>query len=160
MTVELIYETHLISADSEARIATGWLPARLSAPGRQGVAELGERRRNGGLAAVFVSDLHRVAEAVEIAIRETSTPVSRDRRMPDGNHDDLNGCPLEVVGAKRRRHIDEPFPGGQSYRRVVTAPTDPLLDLADGSAWQRVLPSRTARTEIERDRGQARVQNA
>jgi alpha-ribazole phosphatase/probable phosphoglycerate mutase len=46
---------------------------------------------------------------------------------------------MEVLSAERRRHIDEPFPGGQSYRRVVAATRDLLLDLANGWDEQRVL---------------------
>lgn len=30
MAVELVYETHSITTDNEAGIATGWLPRRLS----------------------------------------------------------------------------------------------------------------------------------
>ena len=54
MTVELIYETHSISEDNEAGVATGWLPGKLSARGRRLAAELGERRRDSGLAAVLM----------------------------------------------------------------------------------------------------------
>ncbi len=55
MTVEIIYETHSITTDNEAGIATGWLPGRLSEQGLQQARELGERRRKGGLAVVFSS---------------------------------------------------------------------------------------------------------
>ena len=38
MTVEIIFETHSITVDNEAGIATGWLPGRLSAAGREAQA--------------------------------------------------------------------------------------------------------------------------
>jgi broad specificity phosphatase PhoE len=139
MTVDVVYETHSISEDNEAGIATGWLPGKLSARGRQLAAELGERRRDSGLAAVFVSDLQRAVETVEIAFRDTSMPVYSEARLRECNYGDLNGCRVEVLAAERRRHIDEPFPGGQSYREVVAATRDFLLDLAKGWDGERVL---------------------
>ena len=54
MSVSIVYETHAISTDNEAGIATGWLPGRLSETGRTGARELGERRRDDGIAAIYV----------------------------------------------------------------------------------------------------------
>ena len=139
MTVELIYETHSTSEDNEAGIATGWLPGKLSEQGRQHAAKLGDRRRNTGVAAVFVSDLRRAVETVEIAFAGTSVPVYQDRRLRECNYGDLNGCRVELLAAERRRHIDEPFPGGQSYRQVVVATGDFLLDVARAWDGSRVL---------------------
>lgn len=62
----LVFETHQISEDNEAGRATGWLPGRLAARGREEAAELGRRRRDDGLAAVFCSDLRRATETAEI----------------------------------------------------------------------------------------------
>ncbi|HVA42153.1 MAG TPA: histidine phosphatase family protein, partial [Acidimicrobiales bacterium] len=67
MALQLIFETHSTTEDNEAGIATGWLPGRLSETGIQNAIALGERRRNDGLAAVFVSDLARAVETVEVA---------------------------------------------------------------------------------------------
>jgi len=139
MVVELIYETHSISEDNESGIATGWLPGKLSARGRQLAAELGERRRNTGLDTVFVSDLRRAVETVEIAFRDSGIPIRIDARLRECNYGDLNGCPVEVLAAERRRRIAEPFPGGQSYREVVAATKELLLDLASACDGRRVL---------------------
>jgi hypothetical protein len=35
MTVEIVYETHSVTTDNEAGIATGWLPGQLSDEGRE-----------------------------------------------------------------------------------------------------------------------------
>jgi broad specificity phosphatase PhoE len=51
--IEIVFESHSTSEDNEAGRATGWLPGRLSAAGRAQAAELGERRRDDGIAAVF-----------------------------------------------------------------------------------------------------------
>ena len=62
MAVEIVYETHSISADNERGIATGWLPRELSPQGRLLARKLGERRGAEELACVFTSDLHRAVE--------------------------------------------------------------------------------------------------
>ena len=62
MAIELVFETHSITEDNELGRATGWLPGRLSPRGRELARELGLRRRDDGIAAVFSSDLHRAAE--------------------------------------------------------------------------------------------------
>ncbi|MHB1496804.1 MAG: histidine phosphatase family protein [Acidimicrobiales bacterium] len=53
MPIEIVFETHSTTEDNEAGRATGWLPGRLSARGREQAAELGRRRAADGLAAVF-----------------------------------------------------------------------------------------------------------
>ena len=53
MAIEVVYETRSVTVDNERGIATGWLPGRLSARGRELAAELGRRRGHDGLAAVF-----------------------------------------------------------------------------------------------------------
>lgn len=39
MAIELVYETHSSTEDNEHAIATGWLPGRLSASGREHAAD-------------------------------------------------------------------------------------------------------------------------
>jgi broad specificity phosphatase PhoE len=124
MAVEIIYETHSLTEDNENGIATGWLPGRLSGQGRRFAAELGTRRRVDDLAAVFVSDLHRAVETAQIAFADTPIPIYRDPRLRECNYGELNGCPVTVLAAQRARHIDQPFPGGQSYRQILTATGD------------------------------------
>jgi len=67
MAIEIVYETHSTIEDNEQGIATGWLPSRLSDAGRNNAAALGQRRCNDGLAAIFVPDLERAIETVEVA---------------------------------------------------------------------------------------------
>lgn len=57
MSVEIVFETHSLTVDNETGIATGWRDGRLSGRGRALAVELGERRRDDGIAAVFTSDL-------------------------------------------------------------------------------------------------------
>ncbi|EWT03094.1 hypothetical protein N865_04050 [Intrasporangium oryzae NRRL B-24470] len=132
MAVDIIYETHSTTEDNERGIATGWLPGRLSEQGRREAVALGERRRGTGLAAVFTSDLARAVETTEIAFAGSGLPVHLDARLRECNYGELNGAPAEML-RPRSRHIDDPFPGGQSYREVVDATRGFLRDLA--SRW-------------------------
>jgi broad specificity phosphatase PhoE len=137
--VEIIYETHSLTTDNENGIATGWLPGRLSERGRMFARGLGVRRRNDNIAAVFVSDLVRAVETAEIAFAASDIPIYQDSRMRECNYGELNGMPVAQLAAERSRHIDEPFPGGQSYRQVVAEMRDFLRDLAVQWDGRRVL---------------------
>ena len=129
MGVHLVYETHATTEDNENGIATGWLPGRLSAAGRQQAAELGRRHHGTGVAAVYASDLARAVETVRIAFGDGEVPVHLDARLRECDYGRLNGAPVAVVAQQRRRCVDEPFPGGQSYRDVVAATRSFLADL-------------------------------
>jgi len=130
MAVELVYETHSISTDNEAGIATGRLPGTLSPRGRDLARELGNRRRDDGISVVFVSDLRRAAETAEIAFEDSGIPIHRDARLRECDYGELNGMPVARLAGERSRHIDTPWPGGQSYRQVVEQTRDFLGDLA------------------------------
>ncbi len=139
MSVEVIYETHSWTEDMDLGVATGWLPGALSERGRGLAAELGARRRDAGIAAVFTSDLRRAIETAEIAFRGTAIPLYQDARLRECNYGQWNGAPVSAIAVLRRQHIDRPFPGGQSYRDVCQATRDFLLDLAQAWAGARVL---------------------
>lgn len=139
MATEIVYETHATTTDNEAGIATGWLPGRLSDLGRRQARELGERRPGDGFAAVFVSDLHRAVHTARIAFPDGRPPIHQDIRLRECDYGVLNGSPVSLVAAQRTRRVDEPFPGGQSYRQVVTATEAFLRDLATGWDGGRVL---------------------
>jgi alpha-ribazole phosphatase/probable phosphoglycerate mutase len=136
MAVAIIYETHSLTTDNEAGFATGWLPGQLSAQGRDLARALGERHRGDSIAAVFVSDLARAVETAENAFAGSGIPIYQDARLRECNYGALNGMPVAQLAAERSRHIDVPYPDGQSYRQVVAAMRDFLRDLAanwDGS---------------------------
>ncbi|TYB48802.1 histidine phosphatase family protein [Actinomadura chibensis] len=139
MAVEITFETHSLTEDNENGIATGWLPGRLSAEGRRLAAELGVRRRNTGLAAVFVSDLQRAVETAQIAFPDATPAIYQESRLRECDYGELNGAPVGVVAAERARRIDTPYPGGQSYRQVIQATGDFLRDLSAAWDGQRVL---------------------
>ncbi|WP_433892068.1 histidine phosphatase family protein [Streptomyces sp. CA-111067] len=139
MAVEIVYETHATTTDNEAGIATDRLPGLLSPQGRRQAAELGARRRPQGFAAVFTSDLHRAVETARIAFPDGRPPVHQDSRLRECDYGELNGQPVALIARQRVHRIDEPFPGGQSYRQVVAATDAFLHDLAARWDGRRVL---------------------
>lgn len=138
VTVQVVFETHSSSVDNERGIATGWLPGRLSEAGREQARALGKRRRHDGLSAVFTSDLRRAVETVEIAFEGVEIPVFHDWRLRECNYGRLNGCPAAEVHGDRRRYLDEPYPGGESWRQAVQRVGRVFEDLKDAS-FDRVL---------------------
>lgn len=139
MTVEIVYETHAITEDNENGIATGWLPGRLSDRGRVVAVELGERRRDDGLAAVFTSDLDRAVETARIAFAGVEIPVFQDPRLRECDYGELNGRRIAEFPVPRSQFVDRPFPGGQSYGQVVEATRGFLSDIAETWEGKRVL---------------------
>ncbi|MEV4349681.1 histidine phosphatase family protein [Actinoplanes sp. NPDC049596] len=139
MTVDIVYETHSITTDNEAGLATGWRPGRLSENGRRLARDLGRRRRDDGFAVVFTSDLARAVETADLAFGDTGIPIRQDPRLRECDYGTLNGMPVSELARIRSRHIRKPFPGGQSYQDVVDQTRDFLADLARDFDGHKVL---------------------
>jgi broad specificity phosphatase PhoE len=131
MTV-VVYETHSTSEDNEAGIATGWLGGRLSATGRAQAEELGRRRRDDRIELVVASDLNRAVETAQIAFAGSTIPVCLDWRLRECDYGTYNGMPRSVLDAERVRRVDEPWPGGESWREAVARVTSFLDELHGG----------------------------
>jgi 2,3-bisphosphoglycerate-dependent phosphoglycerate mutase len=139
VAIELVFETHSTTEDNEAGRATGWLPGRLSAQGRQQARQLGQRRGADSIAAVFSSDLARAAETAAIAFGQTLIPVLYDWRLRECDYGQRNGMPVAELHAGRRDHLDLPYPGGESWRQAVGRAGRFLSDLPLRWSGQRVL---------------------
>jgi broad specificity phosphatase PhoE len=139
MSVEVVYETHSTSVDNERGLATGWLDGELSGTGKEQARQLGERRRNDGLAVAFTSDLRRAVQTAAIAFEGSEVPIVSDRRLRECNYGTMNGLPRRQVEAERRRRLDEPHPAGESWRQAVERVADFLADLPRSYDGERVL---------------------
>lgn len=117
LAVELVFETHSLTTDNEAGVATGWLDGELSERGRTLATELGRRRRNDGIAAVFVSDLGRAIKTVELAFGGSGIPVYLDARLRECDYGAWNGMPVSYLERERAQRLSRPFPDGESYSR-------------------------------------------
>jgi len=119
MATQIVFETHSLSEDNGQGIASGWSHSRLSAQGRELASELGVRRRADGIQTVFTSDLGRAAETAQIAFAETSIPILQDWRLRECDYGNLNGQPAAELHRDRSKYLDEPYPGGESWRQAV-----------------------------------------
>jgi 2,3-bisphosphoglycerate-dependent phosphoglycerate mutase len=114
----LIFETHSTTADNEAGLATGWRGGALSALGREQAQALGARRRE--VDVVIASDLARTIETAVIAFAGSGVAIHLDPRLRECDYGELTGHPTVEVHSARLAHLDVPYPGGESYRDVVT----------------------------------------
>jgi 2,3-bisphosphoglycerate-dependent phosphoglycerate mutase len=115
----VVFETHSTSEHNEAGIATGWLGGALSAAGRTQAIELGRRRRGDGIELVVASDLWRAVETASIAFEGSGIPLRVDWRLRECDYGELTGMPRTVLEEQRVRRVDEPWPGGESWRQAV-----------------------------------------
>jgi 2,3-bisphosphoglycerate-dependent phosphoglycerate mutase len=139
MSIDIVFETHSTTTDNENGIATGWFEGELSERGREQARQLGERRRDDDLTAVFTSDLRRAVDTAAIAFDGSGIPVLQDWRLRECDYGALNGMPTSRLDDERARRIDEPFPGGESYRQVVERMRAFLDDRLDQHEGGRVL---------------------
>ncbi|MEW9548977.1 histidine phosphatase family protein [Nonomuraea sp. NPDC050783] len=128
--MRVVYETHATNVHNEAGVASGWLPGELSARGRVEAGELGARRHE--VDVVYVSDLRRALQTVEIAFEGVEKEVRVDRRLRECGYGMYDGRPAVELAAVRRRYVDEPWPGGgQSYRDVVEGTREFLREVRE-----------------------------
>jgi 2,3-bisphosphoglycerate-dependent phosphoglycerate mutase len=119
VATQIVFETHSTTEDNERGVATGWQPGRLSGVGRQQAAELGRRRAADGIAAVFCSDLARAVETAQIAFGDSGIPVLLDWRLRECDYGELNGQAAADLHAHRAEFVDQPYPGGESWRQAI-----------------------------------------
>src|SRR5262249_59752108 len=124
--------------DKERWIASGWLDGQLSPLGRRQAQELGDRRADEDLAAVFTSDLARAADTARIAFAPRGLPIFHDWRLRECNYGMLNGTPVARLEAERTRHVLDPYSGGESYGDVVARVRSFLHDLSPRFVDERV----------------------
>jgi broad specificity phosphatase PhoE len=134
VVTQIVFETHSFSEDNERGVATGWLPGLLSARGRAAARELGARRGDDHLAAVFASDLRRAAETVSIAFEGSRVPVLLDWRLRECDYGDLNGSDSAHLHEHRLDYLDVPYPNGESWSQAVARVGRFLDDV--GPRWQ------------------------
>ena len=139
MSIDVVFETHALSEDNERGVATGWLPGRLCERGRANAVEMGRRRRDEGIAAVFSSDLRRARETAEIAFGGTEIPILYDWRLRECDFGARNGSPAVEVKRDRLDYCDRPYPGGESHAQAIARVAGMLADLPSRWAGRRVM---------------------
>lgn len=139
MATQIVFETHALSEDNEHDIASGWRHSQLSARGRVLATELGVRRREDGIHAVFTSDLWRAVETTQIAFAQAATPILYDWRLRECDYGVFNGQPAAQLHRNRQHYLATPYPGGESWRQAVQRVGRFLADLPLRWTGARVL---------------------
>ena len=138
MAINIVFETHSWTEDNDRGVATGWRHGRLSPRGEALARELGDRRRDDGIAAVFTSDLYRAVQTVEIAFEDSTIPVLHDWRLRECDYGELNGMPARAVHSAVK-DLDEAYPGGESWLAAIQRVSRFLDDLPLRWGGTRVL---------------------
>jgi broad specificity phosphatase PhoE len=138
MALQIVFETHGPTEDNENGFATGWLPGRLSATGREQAVALGRRRRHDDLAGVLTSDLGRARETVAIAF-SGSPAILHDWRLRECDYGELNGAPVAEVHGDRSFYLDHAYPNGESWNDATGRVGRFLADLAPRWDGLRIL---------------------
>lgn len=139
MPIEVVFETHALSEDNERGIATGWLPGRLCDRGRANAAEMGRRRGDDGIAAVFTSDLRRAAQTAEIAFSGNGIPILYDWRLRECDFGARNGSPAAEIKKDRLDYCQHPYPGGDGHEQAIARVAGFLADLPSRWSGRRVM---------------------
>jgi alpha-ribazole phosphatase/probable phosphoglycerate mutase len=129
MSLTIVFETHATTLDNEAGLASGRSDGPLSSLGEEQARALGARRRNESIDAIFASDLERSRRTAQLAFAERGVLIECDERLREIDYGSLTCQPNGVIHAVRARHIDIPFPGGESYREVTARVADYLADM-------------------------------
>lgn len=117
MSVNITYFVHCTTTDNEARLATGWLPGKLSELGEEQSAILKEIVSDQEYDMVICSDLYRAIQTATIVFGDRYD-ITQDSRLRECNYGSLNGQPALIVKENMTGHIDVPFPDGESYKDV------------------------------------------
>jgi broad specificity phosphatase PhoE len=115
----VVFESHATSLDNEAGLASGWFDVALSPTGEDQARQLGARRRDDDLAAVFCSDLLRAVRTAEIAFGDRALPMIRDARLRECDYGAFTRHSALAIESRRASHIATPFPNGESYEQVA-----------------------------------------
>ncbi len=91
----------------------------MSEQGRLQARQLGRRRSGDQVTAVFSSDLARAVETAAVAFAGTGIPVLHDWRLRECDYGQRNGMPAAELHAGRLEHLDQPYPGGESWRQAI-----------------------------------------
>ena len=133
----VLFESHATSLDNEAGLASGHYDAALSPAGERQAKELGQRYHSADIRAVCCSDLQRSYRTAELAFEGRGLAMVQDPRLRECDYGELTRRPRREVLSNPLQRLDEPFPGGESYREAAGRVREFLREVAirfDGEA--------------------------
>ncbi|HSG13936.1 MAG TPA: histidine phosphatase family protein [Gaiellaceae bacterium] len=137
--IAIVFEACGTTTDAERWIEPGWGEARLSSAGRRQAKELGKRRADDEIDAVFCSDLPQAVDTARIAFAERGLPIFLDWRLRGCDYGTLSGTAVAPIEAARAEHVYDPYPGGESYGDVVGRVRRFLQDVPRGLVDGRIV---------------------
>jgi len=108
---------HGTTIDNERGVASGWSQTELSDLGKDQSIKLKEMIKDRKFDVVFCSDLKRAVDSTILTF-EDIVPIIKDVRLREINYGDMTKFDSRVVDALILKHIDKPFPNGESYKDV------------------------------------------
>jgi broad specificity phosphatase PhoE len=135
--VYITYFVHGTTTDNEKGVASGWADPELSELGKKQCTELKEIIKGKKFDVVFCSDLKRSVESAKLMFGN-SVKIIQDKRLREINYGDLTRADSKIIYSLTIKHIDEPFPNGESYKNVETRVRSFLKDLAKKYSGKKV----------------------
>lgn len=133
MEVDIVYFVHGTTTDNEENRATGHAPGELSELGLQQASDLGDKVDQ-NFDAVYSSDLRRAVKPAELAFGD-NYDIRTDKRLRECDYGKMTQEKFtwDITG-----YVEQPYPGGESYRDVEERISDLLDYLRENHAGDRV----------------------
>ena len=117
MSVKITYFVHGTTTDNEKDLPTGWAQGELSDLGRRQAKDLGKVVNDKKFEVVFCSDLKRAVESAELGFGD-KYQIIQDQRLREADYGDYTQRADLDFKDRLVDFVDQPFPGGESYRDV------------------------------------------
>ncbi|MFA6993506.1 MAG: class I tRNA ligase family protein [Patescibacteria group bacterium] len=127
--IEITYFVHGASTDNVAKRSSGHKDVSLSERGTEQAKERAKQIKASDFDVIFSSDLKRAVQTAEIYFGRGK--FKQDKRLREISYGELNGHPVKEVGPLKEQKVNEPFPGGESYKQVEARIKDFLAEVAE-----------------------------
>ena len=118
--ITIYFEPHSITLDNEAGLASGCNDIDLSL---EGVKRLNQewpaRYKDRQIDAIFCSDMQRAYKCAVVISKDNQVPIFIDSRLRECNYGDFTQKDKKLVDVEKSKHINEPFPNGESYQQCI-----------------------------------------
>ncbi len=124
--MKIIYYVHGTTYDNASKCASGWKDVELNEQGKEQASNLGKNTPY-KFDVLFTSDLTRAITSAKLAFPQFE-PIT-DTRLRECNYGNLDGKDKKLINYEK--HINEPFPNGESLLDVEKRVRNFLKDLKE-----------------------------
>ena len=136
-SISITFFVHGTSVDNENEVSSGWHDAELSLLGIKQSIELRKQVASQHFDVVFCSDLQRALDSANLTF-ENDCPIVSDSRLRECNYGKYNAVVSNIVEPLQEKHLEQSFPGGESYQDVKNRIKDFLNFLKQNYAGKKV----------------------